>query len=142
MYPVLAVTFFCEDIREEKSGLSTLIGVMPNNINTTDFPAVFPKIGLYTRINFSPDDEVGDISIWYHVSGAEKTLLTRIDSALVLKAKSEAKRGGVPMAGLISKSLLPAFTIMKAAVVTAIVQVGDREIITGGINVDKVPAVS
>ena len=140
MYPVLAVTLFCEDIREEKTGLSTLIGVMPNNIETANFPIVFAKLGLYTRISFSADAEVGDLSVWLQMAG-EKRLLTKIDPDLVVKAKSEAKRG-VPMAGLISKSLLPAFTVTKPAVVTVTVQVGDQEIVAGGMNVRKVAASS
>src|SRR3954452_971566 len=63
MQPVSVVAFFCEDIREEKSGQDIIIGVFPDNLNLTPSgpsegagTTVITKLGLYVRLHFDVND--------------------------------------------------------------------------------------
>jgi hypothetical protein len=47
-----SICFFCEDIREEKSGADTLVGVLPDVLNIPTTPVLLPKLALYFRIVF------------------------------------------------------------------------------------------
>lgn len=48
---------FCEDIREEKQGTDSLIGIMPDNITIPGVPGIIPKIGVYLRCHISTDNK-------------------------------------------------------------------------------------
>src|SRR5688572_15722901 len=52
---IQAIGFFCEDIRDEKSGQDTLIGILPDHLAVPAFPGMLPKLGIYVRIHLSLD---------------------------------------------------------------------------------------
>ncbi len=52
---VTGFALFCEDIRAEKLGTETLVGVLPNGILVPRMPFKFDKLGIYSRIQISRD---------------------------------------------------------------------------------------
>ena len=46
----------CEDIRDERSGTETLVGVLPDNVAIRGPRGVMPKLAVYLRIQI--DDAV------------------------------------------------------------------------------------
>jgi hypothetical protein len=47
-----SICLFCEDIRHEQSGVATLVGVLPDNLNVPATPVVLPKLAMYIRVVF------------------------------------------------------------------------------------------
>src|SRR5947199_412358 len=58
-----AIGIFCEDIREEKNEVYSLIGVMPDNINVPATPGMLPKLAIYARFHVPPTLNVGAIDL-------------------------------------------------------------------------------
>jgi hypothetical protein len=112
------VGVFCEDIREEKSGQSTLIGIMPDNINVPTPPqpvegrvprGFIPKLGLYVRINIEADDEPGPMTLKLIFPGGTEQPLGDISAEIIAKSKAEAIARNLPIAGILSSAVLSPF---------------------------------
>lgn len=113
------VGIFCEDIREEKSGQFTIVGVFPNVANLpappADIPAtaqaVLPKLGLYLRIHFEIEDKFEPIDIkLIHPSG-EETLVATMDKAVFEKSREETIALDLPIAGIVLHSVMQGFRV-------------------------------
>ncbi len=134
------VTLFCDDIREEKNGMDTLIGVYPNNVNVPQFPFSFPKLGMYTRIHFDVEDSPGDITIQASSPIEENTPLTVMTEESFSEAQQQTKEEGLPIVGLISKALAIGFTVKEPGQVKIIVTIQGVEYLGGVLNVNQTPA--
>lgn len=130
-----AVTLFCEDIREEKSGADTLIGVFPDNVQIPQVPGAFPKLGIYTRIVAVVDapPERFEIAL-EHLDGSEQ-ILASFDATFVRKASDDARALGAPVVGFISKAVAAPFPIAIAGRLLLKVRTPTEEIISGNLNI-------
>ena len=97
---------FCEDIRIEKNGQETLVGVLSDNIETPQFPIILPKLGVYLRTRFSTSFTLTTFSVTLVNSGGEEQLRIDYDSALIEKVYEEAREKGYPFAGFKSVSII------------------------------------
>lgn len=52
-----AITFFCNDIREEKSGQVSLIGVFDDVVRVESLPTIVPKIAIMAMLSVSTSEE-------------------------------------------------------------------------------------
>lgn len=142
--PVSAVALFCEDIREEKSGVNTLIGILPDNVappasSGPSDGAPIAKLCIYLRINFSPSDKV--------LAGTAKLLdpernaieLGEITQALIDQASETAKKQGSPLAGLLTRAHLSAFALRGYGRFTVEVVLGDETYVAGFVNFQQPP---
>lgn len=50
------VALFCDSIRREQSGTSTIVGVHGDSITPAEFPITIPRLGIYIRITFPVDE--------------------------------------------------------------------------------------
>lgn len=113
------VGFFCEDIREEKTGQITLIGILPDNISVPPIPANapdgararMPKLAVYIRIHISPDENVRSMATKLVLSGGDEISLGEIDAAVIAQAKKEATDAGLPVAGIVHHAIMQGFAI-------------------------------
>jgi hypothetical protein len=97
-----AIGLFCEDIREEKQGTDTLIGVMPDNmVLPSPFPIFLAKLALYVRLNLSSESTTESIIVSMRFPNGNVAQIANFDTAAIQKAKLEAV--GKPWAGLIAK---------------------------------------
>jgi len=134
--PVTCIGLFCEDIREEKSGQDTLVGVMPDNLSVGQIPAVIPKLGIYVRIQLESDDNPRSLSVKVRMPGGMELSMGTLDE-LVARAKADAEKSGVPFAGMISRSVLSPVPIPLPGKIEAIVEVDGAEYVCGVLNVSK-----
>ena len=139
MLPRSVITLFCDDVREEKSGMDTLIGVYSDNVNVPSFPFSFPKIAIYTRINIDVADSPGEISIVISVPNQDDVLLSTLDTKIITDGQRQAKRNGAPMVGLISKAIAANFTVPAPGQVTLTVKIKGRKYVGGTLNVKQTP---
>src|SRR5262245_1416449 len=92
-YPVLSgkadvmnfsvIALFCEDIREEKSGQDTIIGILPDALNVPQFPGALPKLGIYVRFHLNAESEFRSIRTRLRIPGANDLPLATVDESLL-----------------------------------------------------------
>ncbi|MGP3661482.1 DUF6941 family protein [Burkholderia gladioli] len=54
---------YCEDIRFEKSGQTSIIGVLPAAIGIPSFPHVIPKLGIWLRVRVERGSRIGSAKL-------------------------------------------------------------------------------
>jgi hypothetical protein len=135
MAAVNIVGLFCEDIREEKSGASTLVGILTDNLVVPSIPFLLPRLALYVRVNFAVATDPGPIVIRVVLPDQSDPLIAPISPALIDTARAEARDNCSPIAGLITTAVASPFTIKQAGRVLAIANVQGQDVICGSLNI-------
>jgi hypothetical protein len=131
-----AISLFCEDIREEKAGTVTIIGIYPDNITVESTPFNFAKLAVYTRINF-PVAGVLPKAIALRLIGTDgkEIPLASFDQALIAKAQKESLDKGATNAGLIGSAVLVPLPVRQAGRMNVIARIDDQDYVCGTLNV-------
>jgi hypothetical protein len=112
MYCVISL--FCEDIREEKAGTVTIIGIYTDNITVTVAPFNFAKLAVYTRISFPVTAALPKaIALRLIATDGKEVALASFDQGLIAKAQKESLEKGAANAGLIGSAVLVPFTVRQ-----------------------------
>ncbi len=119
-YPTSVMALFCEDMREEVGGKTTLVGILPENLNVPELPSeesgsigAMPQLCIYLRLGFDVQTEISSISV--HLTFPDDTVrdLDIVNIVFVKKAQEEAKAKGRTMAGIISQVRFAPFPLPK-----------------------------
>lgn len=135
MLPISAVSIFCEDIREEKSGQDTIIGTLPDNIEVPHVPGVMPKLGLYVRIHFDIDKMPRSVSGKLVNTDGSVIPFQDWEAAAIAKTFADSKKNQAPLVGLIMKLVAGPYPIPKTGKLLAIVIINGEEFIAGALNI-------
>ena len=119
MQTINVMALFCEDIREEKGDIFSLIGLMPDNVNLADKTdgvtregqarKLLGKLCLFVRINFDPDIDIGAPEIKLVMPDGESIAIGEIEHSLIQKSISETKENGNLLAGVMSRAVFWGF---------------------------------
>ena len=139
MQPISAVALFCEDIRDEKSGAQTLIGIFPDNADVPAFPCTFSRLGLYLRIHIDPAFDPHSLSLVLRMPSGQEQVVAELGRELIDKGRREAEDSQSPLIGFISRTIVRDFTISGPGRIAAVVKVGEREILAGALNIQQIP---
>lgn len=139
---VNVVGLFCEDIRAETSGQFTLVGTLPDNVNVPapqggKGHAVIPKLALFIRINLPIGVKPDRMSITLQNSKGGTSSLGPIEQNLIEQSMADAKKNGLPFAGIIHHVVFKAFPIMEPSVFTAVLHMGDKQYTCAVMNVSQ-----
>jgi len=140
MNDISAVALFCEDIREEKIGTETIVGVFPDNVNIQKVPGIFPKICIYVRLHFRPDVEPGRILTRIIMPDDTEANRNEIQPQLIKQAREQAMADGSPYAGLITKFIISPMQVTSIGRIRAMVTVNGKECIAGALNLRLSPS--
>jgi hypothetical protein len=131
-----AIGLFCEDIREEKQGTDTLVGILPENLLISQKPpAVLSKLALYVRITLESATNIESINIKLRTPEGTVLDLTTFDANLIKKTKQEASESNNPFVGLISKVVFGPFQVAKAGRYEALVELNQEVSVCAFMNV-------
>jgi len=133
---------FCEDIREEKSGAETLVGVLPDNVNMTPLPSAMPKLAVYLRVMLDPDNPPEKIKSYLRTPWGQTIELGAADSVLIKTAVEQASANALPLAGIVLKGLMSPFAVQSVGTILAIADVDGEEIICAMLNIVSQPQAS
>ena len=120
MLPLNIMALFCEDIREEKGDVVSLMGVMPDTVNLVQgvevkekdakgANAILPKLCMYIRINFDADFDLPEPRMRLAMPDGQNVEVGAIQADVVSKARQQAKEKGNPLAGVISRVVIAPF---------------------------------
>src|SRR5262245_674883 len=121
MRPFKVVGLFCEDIRQEKSGQDTLVGVLSDNLSVPNAPVLIPKLGIYIRVQLDKDASPRTLRIKLRVPGGPDVPVTSLDD-LISQARADADTHGLPFAGLIARGVISPFPVHALGKIEAIVE--------------------
>lgn len=137
-----ATGLFCEDIREEKQGTDTLIGILPDNMALQplgqaeqSWQPVFPKLALYVRINVNSEIKIDTLSIKLRLPDGNILNLTSFDKELIEKSRLDAS--GAPFVGFVSKVVFGPTPMPVKGRFEAIAELNGSETICGFLNVTR-----
>jgi hypothetical protein len=130
-----AVAIFCEDIREERSGQDTLVGIISDNIALPMIPALMPRLGVYIRAHFDIATSPERVSASVRFPWDQRIELGAAEIPIVEMAFKEAKAQQNPAAGVVMKGLFSLLPIQTNGVITVMLEVGDREYQAGTLNI-------
>jgi len=93
---ISAITLFCEDVRNEANGAETFIGVFPQNVTFVGTPPyLMPKLGIVTKINFTPDDVPARLTVKLYDFNKSVIINNVVDSSLIEEAKAGISTTGM-----------------------------------------------
>ena len=138
MNPLSIIGLFCEDIREEKGDVLTLVGLMPDNVNVEavqregkraeNMPfsvnRVLSKLCVYARANFDPHDPIQEIGLNLVLPNGQKISIGGAVPEFVERAKVEAKEKNSPLAGVIMRAVLVGFVLPEAGILRLEASIG------------------
>jgi hypothetical protein len=140
-----AVCIFCEDVREEKSGQDTIIGILPDNLVATRPPSgvtspnirLLPRLGIYMRIHLDADqDAPKEVSAKVINIDGQIVAHSTWETATVEKSFSDSRANKIPVVGLIFKLVVAPFPLTpEGGRITAVAIVDGVERIAGALNV-------
>jgi len=137
---------FCEDIREEKGGVLTLVGLMPDNVNMTvaddkssDSDAaleskMLSKLCVFVRANFPPDEQLKTIELSIVMPNSVEIPVGGAKEDVVEVARSQARDMGLPLAGVVMRAVLGGFKLPKPGILSLKATVDGRELLLAMIN--------
>ncbi|HVY50692.1 MAG TPA: hypothetical protein VHA07_03940 [Devosia sp.] len=128
------VTLFCDDIREELTGMNTLVGIYPDNVVVNKMPFAFPKLAFYTRLTVPTDFEIEPITVNL-LAGEEERQLATFTSELVSLAISQAKADGAEIAGMISRTVHAPFPVAAPTRLRIMAKTPNYECQIGNLNI-------
>jgi hypothetical protein len=138
--PFSAVAIFAEDVREERAGTVSLIGILPDTVVLSAFPAVLPRLNLYIRISYDPNDPPSDVSCGLRIND-EPPLLTQDFAAEPLaQAVAETVAGGGRIGTIIARFGAVNLELREACLLNATVTWNGEEFIVGNLMV-KSPTI-
>ena len=105
------IALFCEDIREEKSDLVTLVGCYGDYLVLPEMPAAMAKLGIYIRISLPVEFEATDIDVVYCGPLDEDQTILQFPRDLIKEQLSEAKKEGAPTVSLAGHVLAVPFAV-------------------------------
>ena len=139
---MMATGLFCEDIREEKQGTETLVGILPDNMFVPILgeaeqsgQPVFPKLALYVRINLHPKALVDTLSIKLRLPDDKVLNLTTFEKELIEKSRRDASE--LPFVGLISKVVFGPMPIPVDGKFEAIAELNGSDTVCGFLGVKR-----
>lgn len=123
MPSISVMGFFCEDIREEKNDIITLVGLIPDNAGGVPqgppaqpgATAIWPKVCMFMRINFEPQTPITTASMHLVMpNGRQK--LAEVDTDFIDNARRKAIDRGNPLAGIIFRATAAALPLSSGVI--------------------------
>lgn len=143
-----ATTVFCEDVREEKNGSNTLIGIFADNVilegtgEPKPVPAgrkaihVMPKIGIYTRIVAPIDEPLDRIDVLLVSPDGDKRGMGDFSKEFLENTRKDARGKGSPVITLIARAVASPFPVPPSGGrFLVVVQTQESQIVSGTMNV-------
>ncbi|MCB9947887.1 MAG: hypothetical protein H6842_08670 [Rhodospirillaceae bacterium] len=139
MLPRSVVGLFCDDIREEKSGQHSLIGIYSDNINMPSLPSAFPKLAIYIRITLDVTDPVKEIALSIVAPGAEEKILATLEENFIRSAQAESANKSMPTTTLISQIVTSPYVVRDPGMIVLKVLIEGVEYLSALMNVHHKP---
>jgi hypothetical protein len=128
---VSAVTLFCDSMREEVGGTTSIIGVFPDNVAIEAFPANFPRLAIYTRITVTRDSVPKRIEMALRMPDGTEQGSIVIEGAPLEGLFIDHVGDPSPIGSVFSVIVAAPFLIATPGRILSVVKIGDQELMAG-----------
>lgn len=144
MKDVSAFAIFCEDIRRELGGRSTIIGIYPDSIDVPSFPGALRRLAVFFRVRFSVDGNFDEpISVDLEIDGGmvEHVSPQPVRQDMVKQAVEKARQRGLPYTSITARvQIEEPVAVPGPCVIRAVLKKGDETELCGLLNIRATPA--
>jgi hypothetical protein len=141
MIPTSIIALFCDDIREEKSGALTLVGVMGDNVKLPPLPAsgsnvraMIPRLAVYIRLNFDVEAFLATpITFKIILPDGTEVSAGGVSEQTIAEARTTGQRGN-QLAGIVSRLVFGGFVLTQFGRITVEVDMGGNKYLAGILN--------
>ncbi|MGH6872491.1 MAG: hypothetical protein ACREHE_13400 [Rhizomicrobium sp.] len=120
---------FCEDIREEKNDMFTLVGLFQDNVEIGFEVGIAPKICGYFRFSFPTETPLPPFKIVMTFPDGESAEIGNVEQDVIDKAVRETKAQGGPIATVISRAILTGLRVTLGRLVVTANIAGEEHIL-------------
>jgi hypothetical protein len=138
--PVHIVALFCADIREEKSGSLTLVGIFGDNVSIPrppkdhpDATGIVPKLAVYVRIGFDVTAVPKEIALQVIMPNGEELPRQVIEEKTIVEAGNTKDKGN-PLGSVIARLEFVPFPISKLGLMIVNAIVDGETFLAGTLN--------
>jgi hypothetical protein len=140
MNDITTIALFCDDIRQESAGTTTLVGVYPDSLSLPKMPGVLAKLSVYCRIHVRADYKPGRIVTRLLMPGSDDDVPSSpADEKIVNGALDKARAESKPYAGLITTFAIVGLRLREPGRMRVIVTEGEREYTAAILDLKLVP---
>ncbi|MDZ4308754.1 DUF6941 family protein [Allopontixanthobacter sp.] len=136
MHEMSAIALFCEDVREEKQGTYSLMGIVGDNLRVPSLPGAIPKFVIYVRINIPISCTAEELRLYLHYPNGDRILINTIREDLVEKTLNDARSMGNPIAGIFSHLVAAPFPVEQAGRIAVELESTSGSQVIGSIHFD------
>lgn len=129
-----AVALFCDDIREEKAGTHTLVGIYNDNVGVPTIPGGLPKLGIYVRVTFPIDIKPSEMKILFIPPVGDPQVLSIIDEAMISKSIADTKMQSGIISTIYSIALAVPFSVPQEGRFLVKLETGGESRVIGSLN--------
>lgn len=137
-----AIGLFCEDIRDERLGTTSLVGVLPDNVALPAFPFLFPKIAVYVRFRLDATLPPPALACKLVTVDGTEFILGEYDSEAIAPHFNAAIAAESPIVGFLMNGFFLQLSVPKAGRFVLVAAIDGESFIAGTLNVvatDPVP---
>ncbi len=139
MNNISAVALFCSDVRQEKGGTETIVGVFPDNVNLPMIPCAFSQMYVYVRILILPSYRPASIVTRIVLPDGSEMDRSEMDLVTVETNREKVIASDASYIGLIVKFAVIPMQITQEGRLQVIVSVDGQDHIAGMLNCRAVP---
>jgi hypothetical protein len=134
MDDISVVAMFCSDVRQEKGGTETIVGIFPDNVRLPRIPGAFAQMYVYVRIHMRPNFR--PLSIVTRVMAPDGSEIDRseMEPELIERTREKAIASNTPYMGLIAKFAMAPMHVAQEGRFHTIVSIDGTEHIAGSLN--------
>lgn len=130
-----AVGLFCDDVRQEIGGTTTIVGLQPDNMLVPQFPCTLLKLTFVVRIHIPIEIEPRELSARIILTDGKELLLGTFSAQDIDKAREQNRSKNIPTVGFILTAVAGGLNIPVAGLIKLFAKFGDEERLCGVLNV-------
>ncbi len=135
MSRISAIVLFADDIREEKDGRHSIMGIFGDNVLVPSFPGALSKLGMYVRIHIPADMEVPHLKLFITMPDGTRSIVNDVSKEIIDKSLTDAKRDKNRIASIYSVLISSPFGISGAGRISIELDAGSETIYLGSLNI-------
>lgn len=128
------VALFCSDVRQEKGGTETIVGVFPDTVNLPSIPGALPQLVVYVRMHMRPDFHPTQIITRLVLPDGSELDRSEMGMDLVKRTRERAAATDAPYLGLIARFVMAPMHISQKGRLQVIVSIDGQDHIAGALN--------
>jgi hypothetical protein len=140
MNDISIVALFCSDVRQEKGGTETIVGVFPDNVNIPSIPSGLTQMCVYVRMHVRPSFRPNQITTRLVLPDGTELDRSEMEMGLVDRSREKAIASKSPYVGLIARFVIGPMPIAQEGRLQAIVSVDGADYVAGALNFRLTPA--